>query len=327
MTEEIRESSSADEVPGHQEILEQIEEARKRMRDQALPIAQVEKAAREARIYVQRTADELDITYETLSSIRDKPWQPGTEQHLSGLVSSAEASAGKIATGYRGIVPLQTQARSFAAAMAPTGMTVSTVAASAYFFARDHDPTLGLLPPGAQIPPIYVAEAATPEQKELDLRLATLVPHLAAKLEGAREALASHNPDRVGQASTSMRELLDQVLHHFAREPVNNKNDGRVMKAPWWTPHPTSTNGVTRAHRVRFVIQGYARKVDPETETHIQDLSKQSAALDSIQGLKHRHGSADAGAEFLARKLLGNLEAFLLTLLRLHRPELHQPQA
>ncbi len=327
MTEETQEPSSAEEAPSQEEALRQIEETEKHLRDKVVPIAKVEKAAREDRLSFERAADELARARQTLFPIRNNLWPPGTSDHLIGLALSAVGSAETVAKRYGEIFALQQQDRTAAAAMILTATTVNTMSVSAYVSARTNDPTLDAIPPGAHFVPIYVPQAATPEQKELKTKLAMLAPPLADKLEGAWEALASNNPDRLGQAATSMQELLDQVLHHFADGPKRKQKDGRVKKAPWWKPDPKSRSGVTRAHRVRFVVQGYAEKVAVETETNIQSLIKDAAALASIQDLKHRHGPLKEGAGIVARRLLADLEAFLLLLLQLHRPEFHHPQA
>jgi hypothetical protein len=71
---------------------------------------------------------------------------------------------------------------------------------------------------------------------------------------------------------------------YFSDDIIDGKrvDDGKVKKASWWTRDATAKDGVTRPHRIRFVVQGYAAKVDAEMEHVIQDLNKQARALRGI---------------------------------------------
>lgn len=70
---------------------------------------------------------------------------------------------------------------------------------------------------------------------------------------------ALDNPLRLNNFSTAFRELVRHVFDHLAP-------DEEIKKCEWYEPELTSRTGVTRAHRVGFVIHGgiapaYARGV------------------------------------------------------------------
>lgn len=56
-------------------------------------------------------------------------------------------------------------------------------------------------------------------------------------------------PFRLNNFSTAFRELVRHVFDNLAP-------DEEIKKCDWYKPEPTSRTGVTRAHRVGFVIHG-----------------------------------------------------------------------
>lgn len=325
MTDETRDHPTPEEKPDLEETLTNVDKVRKQLRDDAQTISRVEQTARQDRIRFERAADDFDRTYINLTSLRGTPSAslPSLLFEINGMASSASVSGTVAGIAYQKIQPFLTDVRTLTPGIVASAGTAHYLSTEAYYEARQHDPSLPPEPPSSKYYPVYVEDAATPDQKELDFLLSGIAPHLADKLCGARTALASNHPDHIGQAYTSMQELLDQVLHHFSDDVVEGK-DGRVKKACWFKPDPK--DGVIRSHRVRFVVQGYALEVDPETERRIQQLIEQARPLSKIETGKHHHGPTEQAGKIIARQVLTNLEAFLLYLLRNHRPDFHQPR-
>lgn len=91
------------------------------------------------------------------------------------------------------------------------------------------------------------------------------------------------NPLRLNNFSTAFRELVRHVFDHFAP-------DDEIKKCAWYQPEPTSRTGVTRAHRVGFVIHGgiapgYAREVlDIDVDSERKRVVK---AIDALSKFTH----------------------------------------
>ncbi|MBI3779833.1 MAG: hypothetical protein HY278_02050 [candidate division NC10 bacterium] len=81
----------------------------------------------------------------------------------------------------------------------------------------------------------------------LDEALAKISPTLVELRDGAWSAVASGRPDSLRQASHSARELIDQTL----KEGVP---DGAVRHMPGFIDDPNSRTGITRRHRLRYLI-------------------------------------------------------------------------
>ncbi len=63
---------------------------------------------------------------------------------------------------------------------------------------------------------IVIGEALSESLPSVDALLADFNDQLCRLLQGARDSLASNNPDRARHVTTSVRELFTQVLHTFA---------------------------------------------------------------------------------------------------------------
>jgi hypothetical protein len=78
-------------------------------------------------------------------------------------------------------------------------------------------------------------------------------PDLVRKLEGARLAIESRNPDGASQASNSLQELTDRVLRSLADEQAalewcrQNYLESGIYRAP------TGADALTRAGKVRYI--------------------------------------------------------------------------
>lgn len=87
-------------------------------------------------------------------------------------------------------------------------------------------------------------------QARIDERLRDLgASDLIAKRQGAWKALQRGASDASSQACHSMREILTELLDHFA--PPED-----VQRAPWWRRDPEATDGVTKRQKVRFFVAG-----------------------------------------------------------------------
>lgn len=94
---------------------------------------------------------------------------------------------------------------------------------------------------------------------------------------------ALDNPLRLNNFSTAFRELVRHVFDHLAP-------DEEIKKCEWYEPELTSRTGVTRAHRVGFVIHGgiahdYARDV---LEIDVDSERKRVvSAIDALSKFTH----------------------------------------
>ena len=81
-------------------------------------------------------------------------------------------------------------------------------------------------------------------------------------------AHAVENPLRLNNFSTAFRELVRDVFDHLAPNE-------QIKRCSWYVPDPTSATGVTRAHRVSFVIHGGLAPEFTEEELHIDVQGEQ----------------------------------------------------
>lgn len=85
----------------------------------------------------------------------------------------------------------------------------------------------------------------------VESRLSQLSPHLRDMLRGIESALSTEcNPMRYSSASHALRELLRELLAHFAP-------DDDIKNAHWFSPDEQSDSGITRRHRTMFAVYGY----------------------------------------------------------------------
>lgn len=82
----------------------------------------------------------------------------------------------------------------------------------------------------------------------LDAALDAVAPNLVEIRAGAWAAVVSGRPDALRQAAHSARELIDQTLKTGAP-------DDAITALPWYSPNRTSTTGVTRRHRLRYLME------------------------------------------------------------------------
>jgi hypothetical protein len=109
---------------------------------------------------------------------------------------------------------------------------------------------------------------------DLDEVLHHIEPGLVDKRDAAWAVLDQAGAAAVGQAASSMCEVIDQLLHALAPE-------ARVRAMPGFTPDPSARTGITRRHRARLVMQERLGGIDENRCAAVV------AAADELQGLKH----------------------------------------
>lgn len=97
--------------------------------------------------------------------------------------------------------------------------------------------------------------------------------------EGATlSAQAVGNPLRLNNFSTAFRELVRDVLDHLAPNE-------EIKQCSWYVPDPTSGTGVTRGHRVSFVIYGGIAPAYAEEELHIDVKGERKQLIQAVDTL------------------------------------------
>lgn len=99
----------------------------------------------------------------------------------------------------------------------------------------------------AELDDLDNSDVASETEEVLEYLLSRLDPNLVKLLRGARQTLASTNPDRIRHFSASLRELLTHILHMLA--PDDEIRD-------WSTSHQDFANGrPTRRTRLRYICR------------------------------------------------------------------------
>jgi hypothetical protein len=91
-------------------------------------------------------------------------------------------------------------------------------------------------------------------------------------------AQALENPLRLNNFSTGFRELVRDVFDHLAPNE-------QIKQCSWYVPGPTSATGVTRAHRVSFVIHGGLAPKFAEEELNIDVEGEQKELVKAVATL------------------------------------------
>ena len=134
----------------------------------------------------------------------------------------------------------------------------------------------------------------------LDEALSLYDPGLIDLRDGAHDAMRSTGPDAPRQAAHSGKDLLDQVLRAGAR-------DDDVRAQTWWQPVDDAKNGITRAQRVRLIVERQGRSDHKQVATRI------TSAGDDLDALRHKRGSA-AGLSAVDAVTMAELALKLLLL-------------
>jgi hypothetical protein len=122
----------------------------------------------------------------------------------------------------------------------------------------------------------------------LDSALDAISPHLVELRGGAWAALASAAPDAPRQAAHSGREMVNQVLTLAAP-------DDAVRAQSWWVPDKTSHSGITRRHRLRYMLSKY-RNSESESELLLADrgLALLITANDNLSAMAHARATVSS---------------------------------
>lgn len=106
---------------------------------------------------------------------------------------------------------------------------------------------------------------------KLKRELARMSPHLCEMLDGAKAVLNDKsNPMRLALASHALRELLREVLAHFAPDKM-------IKAAGWYVPDPSSKTGVTRKHRAMYAVYGCVNPsaLPKSLANEVEDIARQ----------------------------------------------------
>ena len=96
-------------------------------------------------------------------------------------------------------------------------------------------------------------------------------PDIEIKRTGAWVTFTGDSPDKIGQASYSMREVLSQLFKKLAP-------DERVLKASWYM-EPKEGPKVTRKLRVRYILSGENQPASKSTVDFIDSLADTAEKL------------------------------------------------
>jgi len=103
--------------------------------------------------------------------------------------------------------------------------------------------------------------------------LAGISPHLSEMLDGTLATLSEKtNPMRYSLAAHGLRELLRELLAHYAP-------DSMIKVAQWYKPDSTSKTGITRKHRTTFAVYGY---VNPSILPNVLSKNVDDIARDIV---------------------------------------------
>jgi hypothetical protein len=128
-------------------------------------------------------------------------------------------------------------------------------------------------------------------------------------LEGARQALASTNPDKTRHCVTSLRELVREVMHHLSPD--------EEIKGWSQSPDDFDKNRPTRRARLRFITRNINH--GDFTKFVEKDIEAMLAAIDIFQAGTHAAKSKLTEVQISA--LLGRIEGFLLFLFSIKNEE------
>lgn len=108
-------------------------------------------------------------------------------------------------------------------------------------------------------------------------------PNIETKRTGAWFTFIGDSPDKIGQATYSMREVLSQLLKKLAP-------DKNVMKVSWYTK-PKEDPNVTRRMRVRYILSDENQPASKSTVDFIESLANTAEKLYRQLNIEvHRRG-------------------------------------
>jgi hypothetical protein len=134
-----------------------------------------------------------------------------------------------------------------------------------------------------QVPDLPLIGSREQLQRDLAEHLSTFAPKYRHMLDGSEAALHESGPDHLGQAAHSMRDLFQTLIEELA--------DAKVVKQqPWFKVNPEAPGGVSRLHRLRFLLIGSGEQMTDEQLSQL-DLVAEAAklALDLAISRGHNH--------------------------------------
>jgi hypothetical protein len=115
----------------------------------------------------------------------------------------------------------------------------------------------------------------------LDSALQKISSHLVELRAGAWEAVSSGRADSLRQAAHSGRELIDQVLKEGAPDNI-------LKKEPDFVPDSSSSTGVTRKHRLKYLMKKFKRTESGSSLRIADEACDLVIAVDErLKGLSH----------------------------------------
>lgn len=119
-------------------------------------------------------------------------------------------------------------------------------------------------------------------RRDLSEKLHDIDPYLDTRLNGAWQTIEDKSKqDRISQASTSVRELITNLLNKFA--PHKD-----VKKAWWYEQHPDAKNA-TRKQRIRYAIMGNNKNIsEKELENIIELVDNLYSEFDKLNKMTHQ---------------------------------------
>ena len=157
--------------------------------------------------------------------------------------------------------------------------------------------------------PIEVGEHVKAKLSDL---LNAIDPYFENKRIGAWFTFKGDSPDKIAQATHSMREVLDQLLERLAP-------DRNVSEASWYL-EPTTGRKVTRRMKVRYILSSEGQSASKTTVTSIDSLSTTADAM-YAQLSKEAH-SRVVGVESTAESYLYACELVLLLILQIRKTQI-----
>lgn len=118
------------------------------------------------------------------------------------------------------------------------------------------------------------------ELDALDAALGAISPHLVELRAGAWSAIASKRPDALRQAAHSGRELIDQALKEGAPDEL-------IKARSWFEPVKDSRTGVTRRHRLRYLMETRRTPSDSDLVVAERACDLVVATDDKLKALAH----------------------------------------
>lgn len=150
-------------------------------------------------------------------------------------------------------------------------------------------------------------------------RFEKIDPNLVRMLNGAMSALNDLSADSVRQACHSMRECLTYLTRSLAP-------DEGIKNTPWFVADKTSRSGVTRKHRLQYMILG--SKANSATKQDVVDLNTDliTATLELNDDImKSSHDLRETTAEAI-RPVFATYCKSLISLIDIHEQNGSRPK-